>query len=384
MRTLADLLASVDGRQFLEDRGVLVETDGFLDAMAPPRRDELRSALGLPPGSRLPYVGQQLQCDYPRSVTDKFRLLRSLRDAEDVIPVTVPLDMDRAGSSKWNTTLTWPDGDTTRTARLIPHRLAQLEVRVAPVEQQRLAEVRDTVDGWLSDWSGEGPRDERIADRHAGFVAALTEGPPGTLAEVNRALTSWLLRDALAFQPPSMLVSELVAQGLLTEQIGQVVTHIDEVITVFNQAIADLIDADVDPKVRPLPPDYLPLRYTCPQDGRRGRLVRERHGTDTVAAMTCEGCGTAYRFHLGSRLSIDELAATAHWSTDVTLPMHLTPLVSGVVAGQSTALYGLVLNRVIEQVLGGAPVPALVPARGELEPDDTVDSLFFACLTASV
>src|ERR687891_95790 len=73
-------------------------------------------------------------------------------------------------------------------------------------------------------------------------------------------------------------------------------------------------------------------------------------------------CGAFYRFHLGSRsLSVGEVAATGRWSTDVTLPIYLNDLASGIVAGRSSAMYGMVLNEVLEKVLGRRPVPMLLP-----------------------
>jgi hypothetical protein len=134
------------------------------------------------------------------------------------------------------------------------------------------------------------------------------------------------------------------------------------VVTVFNAAIDTLVAADVDPQVRPLGPDFLPLRYSCDRDDRRCTLTHERSGVDHFAVTTC-ACGARYRFHLGTgSLSIGDLGATGRWSVDVTLPMYLNDLASGLVAGQSSALYGLVLNDVLEKVLARRSIPMLIPA----------------------
>ncbi|HEX9766480.1 MAG TPA: hypothetical protein VGA36_06930 [Nitriliruptorales bacterium] len=385
MRSIADLIGSGEGRHFLEERGVFLDQHGFLDAMAPPARDDLHRAMGLGESVRTTYVGQQIQCDYAWSVTAKFRMLRDLAaDATDVVPLSLPLDMDRAGSSKWSTTLTWPSDLEPLTARLIPHRLSEVEARFAPVDESRLHEVGETVGTWVSSWASAGRADEDLQARYGRFAAALADAGPRTLAEVNLDLTSWLLREGLDFEPRTMAVSELAVGGLLQDQLGRVVANIDDVVTVFNEAVDELVTADIDPQVRPRAPDYLPLRYSCPQDGKRRALVRERRGADDFAVANCSDCGTEYRFHLGSGdSSIDDVVATDRWSTDVTLPMYVNDLVSGVVAGQSTALYGLVLNQVIAKVLGGSPVPVLVPRDVGEAPDGAVDSLFFACMTAA-
>jgi hypothetical protein len=109
------------------------------------------------------------------------------------------------------------------------------------------------------------------------------------------------------------------------------------------------------------------------------RLVHSKEGNDHYAIADC-GCGERYRFHLGGNtLSIAEIAQTKRWSSDVCLSLFLNDLVSGLVAGKSSALYGLVLNAVLETVLDKQPVPMLVPlslAAGTTAPDQ-VDSLIY-------
>jgi hypothetical protein len=376
MRTLAELLATPDGRAFLAGRGVHVEAEDFLAAMTPPARPGLARALGLPDGARLPFTGQQTQCDYGASVVAKFRLLSGLT-GPDVAPVTLPLDTDRAGSNRWNTTLVWPGEGKDRSVRLVPNRLAEVEMRFTPVEPAKLDEVEATVRRWGAEGDGADP------ERLDGFAAALhAAGTTPTLAEVNRSLTAWLLREGLGTAPAIALVSELLDADLLRAALDPVVAAIDDVIVVFNQALEGLVAADVDPRVRPLAPDYLPLWFSCPTDGKRCRLVRERRGADSFAVGRCRFCGGEHAFHLGSRtLTIDEVAATGRWSTDVTLPLYVNGLVSGVVAGQSTALYGLILDEVVRKVLAEVPIPMLVPLELAEVPDDGHDSFLHACLT---
>lgn len=105
-------------------------------------------------------------------------------------------------------------------------------------------------------------------------------------------------------------------------------------------------------------------------------MTHERTGSDHFAVTTCS-CGAEYRFHLGSRsLSIADVAGTERWSTDVMLPAWLNDLASGVVAGRSSALYGIAVNRVLEKVLGRAAIPMLVPGDlSGLPPAAASDSL---------
>jgi hypothetical protein len=61
----------------------------------------------------------------------------------------------------------------------------------------------------------------------------------------------------------------------------------------------------------------------------------------------------------------------------------LNDFVSGAVAGKSSALYGLVLNAVLEKALGKQPVPMVVPASLAKQRDlGTVDSLLYNYLNA--
>jgi hypothetical protein len=132
------------------------------------------------------------------------------------------------------------------------------------------------------------------------------------------------------------------------------------VIEVFNRAVAELRAEGVDPLLHPLAEDYLPLRIACEVDGSRLPLRRSDRGDEAVA--TCR-CGAGYRFPLGGgRPSIEALLATDRWSPDVLLPIFITHLASGVVGGRSSAVYGIVLNRVMREGLGWDPIPMLLPA----------------------
>jgi hypothetical protein len=78
-------------------------------------------------------------------------------------------------------------------------------------------------------------------------------------------------------------------------------------------------------------------------------------------------------------LSIAEIAETDRWSPDVCFPIFFNDLVSGFVAGKSSAIYLIVLNDVLRQVLDKTPVPILVPkslgANGSEPPQ--IDSLIY-------
>jgi hypothetical protein len=259
-----------------------------------------------------------------------------------------------------------PLGRDRTSIRLAPRSLREREPRFIEVERADVEEALRRIGAWI----GQGLPKERRAEARS-KLSRLGEALLGarieTLADVNQALASFLLREQLSFEAPSALVSEVAERRLLTETINDCLGSIDDFIAVINEAIEDLIAHDVDPQVRPLPPDYLPLRYSCPRDGSRLRLTREVSGGEQFAVSTCS-CGVAYRFLLGGySISLGELESTGRWSPDISLPTYLNDLASGMIAGRSSALYGLVLNEALRRVLGRRPIPALVPA----EPPDT-------------
>jgi hypothetical protein len=383
MRGLVDLLGSPAERRFLESQGMFVDPAAFAAAVEPPERFALLRHLRLPEGSTLLYVGQQVQPDYPGSVTAKFRAARDLGQLSAMEPVVVWLDTDRMGAHKGQAAISWPGpGGVTRTARLAARRWKELEVRLVPVTDEDLRSAF----GEVARWVAELPRAQRpqAEERRAALANEVLAARPRTLGEASRSFAAILLRRSLSFAPSSVFASDLLGPGLVAEAVGEVIARIDDVIAVFNQAIEDLIARDIDPVVKPLPETYLPLHHSCPEDGVRRRLVHERRGGDDFAVNACP-CGREYRFRLEpASASLGELADTDRWSPDVTLPVYVNRLTSGVVVGRSSALYGLVLNDVVKKVLGERPVPMLVPPdlaeslTGRRHPD----SLLFDYLTA--
>jgi hypothetical protein len=358
MRSLAELLSTPEGRSYLEERGIALDRASFAERLRPPRDDRLRELVRLPAETRLVYVAHQTHVDFSRSVVAKLRAARDL-DAPATAAVMLWLDTDRIGSDKAATTIALPGDGADGALRLVPHRLRNLEPRFAPVERERLEEVVDRLHRWVDDAAG----DARAAAhaRVARLAAALDGAGAPALAECNRALATVLLREHLGFEPRAAFVSTLAGRGLLSATVADALSRIEDVVRVFNAAVDELRAAGVDAQVRPLAGDYLPLNWACERCGARRRLHLERNGPDRHAAFACS-CGAGRRFWLGSgELSLGELEATGRWSTDVTLPVYLNDLSSGVVVGRSSALYGLVLDRVLERVLGRRAIPMLVP-----------------------
>jgi hypothetical protein len=354
MRSLADLLRSPEGRDFLEGRGVLLSEGAFVGGLRPPARDGLRDVVDPGPG-HLVYAAHQLQCDYPLSVAAKLRTLGRVGGHDSVAPVALWLDMDRTGSNKMNTSIVWPRGGAA--VRLVPQRFKEREPRFVPVERGRLEEVVTRLEEWARSFGDDGAN-----ERCRRLAEALLADDVVTLADANLRLTSVMLEGHLGMEVPSALISDIAGRGLLTEAVDAAMADLDGFVAVFNAGVDALVAADVEPQVRHLGDGYLPLRYSCANCEARCTLVHRREGPDHFAEATCRSCGTEHRFHLGAGTpSAGEVIASGRWSTDVTLPAYLNDLVSGVVVGRSSGLYSLVLNEVVTKVLGGVPIPMLVP-----------------------
>lgn len=374
MRSVAQLVSDEPGRRFLADRGVFSDPAEFVERLRTPVNPALSATLDRP---HPVYVAQQTQIDYPGSVASKFRATKALRNYPGVAPVTVWMDTDHAKTAA--STIWIRSGPDEFRRRVISNKLRNVETRFLPMDRTDFPAVLSALGQWL------GPRLDPAAlatvhdrlDRLRGSVSSAR-----TLAEANLAMSEVALREHLDFALPSILLSRL--SGMFEAAVDDFLNSVDDVVKVFNDQIGALLAADIDPRVHALPDDYLPLHFSCPNDGLRRRLVHRRDGADHLAVADCR-CGASYRFHLGSHhLSSAELVATGRWSVDVCLPLFVDGLVSGAVVGRSSALYGLVLNEVATTVLGLTPVPLLVPADlPETVPgSDRPDSVLYDYLTA--
>jgi hypothetical protein len=367
MQSLNELMKSERGLDFLRERGIFVDPATFVQSLRAPAHTGLTDLLGVRSNCLLVYVGQQACSDYEQSTVRKFEAARDLGKYDDVVVTMLWHDMYQADAERFGTRILLP-GSKVRGLWLVPRQMGIGEPRLIPVDRNRLQDAVKEFSSWIdnapcADRPVARARVKQIGD------AMLSEGFD-TLGQVTSAIASHLLREQLRFSPPSASASTMVTQGLMTEALNEFLANIDAVVRVFNQAVEDLIARDIDPQVKPISADYLPLHYSCPHDGIRLRLAHERSGSDHFAVATCK-CRTQYRFHLGSgSLSLGELEATGRWSPDVSMPVYHNDIASGWVAGRSTALYGLVFNEVLKKVLGCQPIPALVPAQLGAAPDE--------------
>ena len=290
----------------------------------------------------------------------KFAAADTLRGAE-ATPVVLWHDLDRAGSERRGMRVVLPSGKKTRGVWLAPRALADRETRFIDIEPAALARLFEELRAWVdnnlpADRAAAGARVEALA-------GAVLARAPVTLGDVNAALSDHLLRAQLGLELPSTTLSAMAARGMLTASVEAYLNALDDVVCVFNETIARLTETGVDPHLRPIGDDYLPLFGSCRRCGARLRLAHERAGVDHYAVATCR-CGERHRHHLGTGTpALGELAETGRWSPDVSLPIHHNHLASGWVVGRSTALYGMVLNEVMQRALGVDPIPGFIPAQ---------------------
>ena len=381
MRALSQLLHSPKDLDFLQTRGVFVELETFLSELKPVTLCSTLRPLETSedtPKRQLVWAGQQLYVDYRCSVVSKLLLLDALNHQPGVTPFFVGADTDRSGSDKAITTIQWPLPDAVGNIRVAAPRAAKhtetrfvMSAFAQRQEAMRKLEIylRQTVENFQS-----------VASRFERLKQIFLDETEMTLATLNAKITR-LLMDHLRLRLPLFFLSSFLEDGCLTASLNQWLRHRDACIAAFNEAIDELRRYDINPVVKPLPEDYLPLNYSCPEDNSRCRLSYERQGNEHFAVGK-NRAGKVYRFSLGQgELSLDELDQTGRWSPDVCFPVFLNRHVSGCVVGKSSALYGLVMNRVLERGLGERPVPMIIPDLVEEIEIPSHESVLFDYLT---
>lgn len=384
MRTLEDLLNSSEGLSLLESKGIFVVQDDFIERLEVPANSTLTASLGLE--NRKPvYAAQQIYVDCTRSMLSRMAILKELKQAENVSPFFLWSDIDRAGSDPLTVKFFWPLYDQKKTIRVCPRAVEDMEPRFIPLDAAQLQQAMDTLEIYLVQTVRSKRKRARAKEKYEQFKAVFLQEPVGTLGEFNHRVVYFLLNNYADLNPPSVIFSDIINQDIITAEVNLFLNHLDDVISIFNEAVHSLIQQEIDPQVRPLAKDYLPLNYSCPVDHRRLKLYREIKGHDQFAVATCK-CGENYRFYLGSkRLAIDQIGQTGRWSTDVCLVLFLNDLVSGYVAGKSSGIYyGLVMKEVLEKVLNKHRIPILLPESlgAKVNGPKQFDSLIYSYLTA--
>ncbi len=386
MRDLNDLLASPDGRSFLDSQDIFVDKDEFLARLRDPVHPSLTEIYGAKQ-PRPVYALQQIYLDCTQSMLDRMALLDQLDGTGDCFPFFLWIDTDLAGTDALMQRFFWPVFGKKASVRVSAGANAQLELRFVPVETSTIEQGLDKLNTYLSQsFTGRKKLTRaRARERYEQLRSVFLQHEGGVLSQLNHDVTYFLLNRYADMDPYSVLVSDLLDREVITGEVNLYLNNIDDVIRVFNEAVDHLHSRNIDPKVKPLAEDYLPLNYTCPGCRRRLRLHRQVEGPDTFAVAGCK-CGNRSRFHLGAgRLSIDEIVEAGPWSPDVSLTLFMNDYVSGYVGGTSSGIYyGLVMKEVLEKVLQKRRVPILLPQPAPATDDPApFDSLLYRYLTNS-
>jgi len=381
MQTLAGLLNSSEGLDFLESRGVYVDQKTFENHLEVPVNPALTHHFDM--GNRkLVCSGQQIYVDYHQSVIGKIEALQEMEQNGTLFPFFLWVDTDRSGSDNLMTKFAWPSGSKKGAITILPPGTKEVEARFARIDPSQLSSAVARLETHLR---GSSQNVVGAKEKYLQFQTFFTNGYADTLSVFNLQLTNFLLNHVLGFTPQSIWLSEQLNKEYVLDAVNLFLNQIDDVVMVFNEARQSLSEDGVDPQVRALDEEYLPLFYSCKTDDRRLRLHHHIDGSDHFAVSTCK-CGREYKFHLGTdTLSITEIAQTSRWSPDVCFPILFNDVVSGFVAGKSSAIYLMILNEVLHKVLDKKPVPILVPENLRLNGNKPIeiDSLIYRYFTES-
>lgn len=380
LRCLKELQATPEGRDWLLANGVYSELPAFAAALTPPNQP------GLAPrradGSLTPIVfgSQQLYCDYTRSVLGKLEALQQLEREWGLAVLWEWVDADDAGSDHLITRFGWPIS-ANQPVRLVPVRRAGgLELRWVQLEPHALEGAAHSLRNHVG---ALGRRGDDAFNRLRQLETVLCSPPPPILSDLNYKITHLLLQQTIGWSPSNILTSELIRAEWFHTRVEQLLDALPLVIERFNGAIALLESQGINPSVRPLKADFLPLYLSCQQDGRRLPLRREARSGGQYAVAHCPSCGLSYSFWLGgASATLAELVDFGRWSPNLCLPLFVNNCISGMVVGQSSALYGLVLRAVLAGALNERPVPLYAPP-SIAPPGKEPDSLLYRFLFAS-
>lgn len=378
------LLATAHGRDFLLSNGIHAEPATFRAAISPPRDSRLSRAGGFGQGPFV-HMHQQIYLDYRPSVMAKVLALDSLVST-GIDPAFLWIDTDRAASDKLACRFYWPFDGALRPMKITPPGSDALETRFARVDPARTDAAYRRIAAYVRDGRVEGTSRAEQLTRLSSLRAHMVISDPMPLRDYGLGMTRALFAAHLGIDHPYVIVSDMLAKGWLTSAIEDVLNMLTGLISTWNAQVLSLQADGIATAVGLLPDDYLPLYVSDPRDGARLRLRHQKVGADHFATAQAKD-GRTHRFFLGTRrLRLDEVAATERWSPDVILPMLTNALFSGWVAGRSSALYALVLNKVLTDVLGERPSPILVPdcAAGHGgDPDAAAASLLHAYVTST-
>lgn len=177
-----------------------------------------------------------------------------------------------------------------------------------------------------------------------------------SLVDLNITLSQHLFQNLLGGNKINyILSSDLFNYDFLENRINRIIINSDEIVESYNDKITYLEKLGVQVPLRYFNYSYIPLNVVCPNDKRRVALKK----SDKNKFYYECSCGKNEIF-IDSHNPLKSISKL-NWSFDVSLPLLLNSYVSGIVVGESSSIYGIVLNNAIKEVLKETPVSMILP-----------------------
>ncbi len=148
MKTLADLMSSPQGQQWLASKGIFTSQQQFKESLKVPAQSDLAMRQGVN-GKKLICSGQQLYIDYRQSVLSKILTLQEFEDDSSLFPFFLWVDTDRSGSDSLMTKFAWPANRKKGPIRITPSGIKDIELRFAQLNATQLRSAIDALGTYL-------------------------------------------------------------------------------------------------------------------------------------------------------------------------------------------------------------------------------------------
>ena len=262
MRDLKDLLMSPDGVAFLASNDIFINPEDFIARLEPPVQSGLIKTAGAERQKPI-YALQQIYVDCTQSMLDRIMLLDRFGPHPDCYPFFLWIDTDLSGTDALMHRFYWPLFNKKVSVRISASVHDSRELRFIPIETSRVQQALEKLNVYLGQSITGRKKVTRSKARakYEQLKAVFLQQTDGMLSELNHRIMYFLLNHQAGLNPTSMIVSNLLDRDVITGEINAYLNHLDAAIGVFNDAVDALRAEGIDPKVKPLAADYLPLAF---------------------------------------------------------------------------------------------------------------------------
>ena len=201
MQTLADLMSSPQGQQWLASKGVFTSHHQFRESLMVPVQPDLAVALGVN-GKKLICSGQQLYIDYHQSVLSKILTLREFKDDPNLFPFFLWVDTDRSGSDNLITKFAWPVDSKKGPIRITPSGMKDIELRFVQLDRVQLRSAIDKLETHLRQ---SNVIRKSAKSKYQELRTLFDRENAGILSDFNYQVTYFLLNKHLSYSPEAVL-----------------------------------------------------------------------------------------------------------------------------------------------------------------------------------